>query len=294
MINYEYLLRFDAIPKMEATRYGSIKSDYSDPGLGRESLTRMAINQNFYKIFVFDDYKDEKGNSLKVYAPNVLFKKVQFMVKELVDPERGCRYKYSLWDKIDEEKSNGFSCPSNRRHYRDIYNMWWDYKDDFFFFFEGADTVLKDMEYIREKIKIQMQMPTSAALKKTYLAELTRKNHKYRRTTISTCVYDKLTKTYYIEFLDDANLDEVFMDAILIVKASGHMVEVLKDGISHTITPDSVTDIIVSENGVDMVDSNTYFKRIEALVAQHKNVLNESRIKPVQVLKYIRDNKEVK
>lgn len=33
-----------------------------------KSLRRMTINKDFYKVFVFNQYKDENGNSLKVYA----------------------------------------------------------------------------------------------------------------------------------------------------------------------------------------------------------------------------------
>ena len=48
------------------------------------SLKRMTINKDFYKVFVFNQYKDENGNSLKVYAPHIFFKNIQNIVDRLV------------------------------------------------------------------------------------------------------------------------------------------------------------------------------------------------------------------
>lgn len=292
MVDYDYLLKFDANPKLNNGRYDCLRfynsSVFKDVDRYK-SLTRMVINRSLYKVYVFNEYKDKKGNPLKVYAPHVLFKKVQSMVRQFVDTAAGYKFKCFLYRHVDKNKCRlgRFDC------YSDDYTMWWDYTDDFFCFFEGAKEVLDAMEDIR-KTRTEIKMPTPASLKREYINRLQVAKNKYDNSTINTCNYDKLTKTYYIEFLDDADLEEAFMDAIVLAKTSGCTVEATKDGISHTITPDSVTDIIVSENGVDMVDSNTYSERIADLVTQHKNVLNESRIKLVQVLKYIRDNKEVK
>ena len=35
------------------------------------SLRRMTINKDYYSVFVFEEYKDRSGNSLKVYAPRI-------------------------------------------------------------------------------------------------------------------------------------------------------------------------------------------------------------------------------
>lgn len=165
-----------------------------------KSLRRMTINKDFYKVFVFNQYKDETGNSLKVYAPYIFFKNIQNIVDQLVISGDGLQEYCSLHRHIQKEEKNENDMYFD---YKDNRDFWWDIENDFFMFFDHTDKILQSMEALRKiKFGYERNKPKSA-LNRLYMELLTRPSTRYIdwNTSIKDYYYDKNTKFILLSFL---------------------------------------------------------------------------------------------
>ncbi len=258
-----------------------------------KSLRRMTINKDFYKVFVFNQYKDETGNSLKVYAPHVFFKNVQNIVERLVDNGYGLQEYCSLHrhikkdDKSEEDLFFG---------YKDDRDFWWDIENDFFIFFEHTDKVLQAMEALRKRKFGYERNIAKSALNRAYMTLLTRPNTSCFMdwgTSIKNYHYDKNAKIHFIEFVENATLENIFMEAIIIAKVDKGTVVFNINGIPFNIDEDSVLDNILTENGVNLIDSCTYSKKINELISQYNEEVQKKQHQQelVHVLKLVMNKK---
>lgn len=258
-----------------------------------KSIRRMTINKKFYKVFVFNQYKDENGNSLKVYAPDVFFKNVQEIVNRLAFNGHGLQEYCSLnkhLQNVEKDEDDIFF------NYKDNNDFWWDIENDFFMFFEHTDKVLKTTEVLRKRKFGYEKNRTKKSLNRLYLGELVRPNTtRYIdwQTSIKEYHYDKEANVHYIEFLENSTLEDIFMEAIIIVKASKGLVVFNINGIPFIIDEDFVSDIIKNENGIDLVDSCTYYDRIRVLISQYNEAIEkkQKQTELVNVLRLVRDKK---
>ena len=257
------------------------------------SLRRMTINKDFYKVFVFNQYKDENGNSLKVYAPHVFFKNVQSIVDRLAVNGYGLQEYCSLHrhiqseDKDDKDRYFG---------YKDHSNFWWDIENDFFIFFEHTDKVLEAMEALGKAKFGYEENQAKCALNKKYLDLLTKPNISRFidwNTSIKDYHYDKGAEVHFIEFLENATLENIFMEAMVIAKVDKGTVVFNINGIPFHINEDSVLDDIITENGVDLVDSCTYSRKVNELISQYNEEVlkKQKQSELVHVLRLVRDKK---
>ncbi|MBO4245870.1 MAG: hypothetical protein J5892_03950 [Bacilli bacterium] len=257
-----------------------------------KSLRRMTINKNFYKVFVFDQYKDKNGNSLKVYAPYVFYKNVLNIVNRLsVD---GCRLQEycSLADHIIKA---GQATEDMDYDYYDEQDFWWDIENDFFMFFEHTDKVLDLMDALRKEKFGYEKNKADSTLNKAYLDLLTRPNTRFidMNTSIKNYRFNKNNNMHLIEFLEGATLENIFMEAIIIAKTAKGNVLFNVNGIPFSINEESIPDIIKKENGVDLVDSCTYSDKIDELINEYHEEVErkQKQSELVNVLRLIRNQK---
>ncbi len=258
-----------------------------------KSLRRMTINKEFYKVFVFNQYKDEHGNALKVYAPQVFFKNVQKIVDRLVVNGSGLQEYCSLHEHIIKETENKEDLFFN---YKDNRNFWWDIENDFFMFFEHTDKLLQAMDSLRKRKFGYDRNTAKSALNRLYMELLTKPNiSRYMdwNTSIKDYHYDKQTKTHFIEFLENATLENIFMEAMVIAKVDKGTVIFNINGIPFSIDEDSILDNIMVENGITLIDSCTYSEKINDLILQYNQEIEkkEKQKQLVHVLRLVRDKK---
>ena len=258
-----------------------------------KSLRRMTINKEFYKVFVFNQYKDENGNSLKVYAPDVFFKNVQNIVDRLVVNGYGLQEYCSLHRHIQQEEKNE---EDTYFGYKDDRDFWWDIENDFFMFFEHTDKVLQAMDALRKRKFGYERNKAKSALNRLYMELLTRPNtSRYMdwNTSIKDYHYDKNAEVHFIEFLEDATLENIFMEAMIIAKVDKGTVVFNINGIPFSINEDSVLDNIITENGINLIDSCTYSGKINELISQYNEEVQrkQKQTELVHVLRLVRDKK---
>jgi len=255
------------------------------------SLRRMTINKDFYKVFVFNHYKDENDNPLKVYAPQMFFKNVQSIVDRLVVNGSGLQEYCTLHQHIKSEKKE-----KDFLAYRDNRNFWWDIENDFFIFFEHTDKILMAMDAHRKNKFGYERNVAKSALSRLYMRALTRPNNfKFLdfNTSIKDYYYDENTQVHFIEFLEHASLENILMEAMTISKVDKGIVRFTINGIDFNIDENTALDILIKENGIDLVDSCTYSNKISELITSYNEEI-EKRCKQkqvVEVLKLIRDKK---
>lgn len=258
-----------------------------------KSLRRMTINKDFYKVFVFNQYKDENGNSLKVYAPHVFFKNIQNIVDRLAVNGYGLQEYCSLHRHIQKEEKNE---EDTFFGYKDDRDFWWDIENDFFMFFEHTDKVLQAMDALRKRKFGYERNKAKSALNRLYMEMLTRPNtHRYIdwNTSIKDYHYDKNAEVHFVEFLEDATLENIFMEAMIIAKVDKGTVVFNINGIPFSINEDSILDNIITENGINLVDSCTYSEKINELISQYNEEVQrkQKQTELVHVLRLVRDKK---
>jgi len=258
-----------------------------------KSLRRMTINKDFYKVFVFNQYRDENGNPLKVYAPHVFFKNVQNIVDRLVVDGYGLQEYCSLYRHIQKEEKTE---EDTYFSYKDDRDFWWDIENDFFMFFEHTEKVLEAMDSLRKRKFGYERNKAKSALNRLYMELLTRPNtSRYIdwNTSIKDYHYDKDTGIHFIEFLENATLENIFMEAMIIAKVDKGTVVFNINGVPFNIDEDSVFDNIITENGINLVDSCTYSGKINELISQYNEEIErkQKQTELVHVLRLVRDKR---
>ena len=258
-----------------------------------KSLRRMTINRDFYKVFVFNQYKDENGNSLKVYAPHVFYKNVQSIVDRLAVNGYGLQEYCSLHRHIQKEEKTE---EDTYFGYKDDRDFWWDIENDFFMFFEHTDKLIDAMDALRKRKFGYDRNKAQSALNRLYMEMLTRRNISHFidwNTSIKDYHYDKNAEVHFIEFLENATLENIFMEAMIIAKVDKGTVVFNINGIPFSINEDSVLDNIITENGINLVDSCTYSDKINELITQYNEEIQkrQKQAELVHVLRLVRDKK---
>lgn len=253
------------------------------------SLRRMTINKDFYKVFVFNQYRDENGNPLKVYAPHICFKNVKNIVDRLAGNGYGLKEYCSLHKHIQKEDTD-FG-------YKDHRDFWWDVENDFFLFFEHTDKVLEAMEALRKRKFGYKKNKSKRALNQLYMELLTNKNNARDinwNTSIKDYHYNKRRKIHFIEFLENATLETIFMEAIVIAKVNKGKVVFDINGMLFNIDGDSLLDNIITENGINLVDSCTYSEKINEFISQYNEEMErrQTQTELVSVLRLVREKKK--
>lgn len=257
------------------------------------SLKRMTINKDFYKVFVFNQYKDENGNPLKVYAPQVFFKNVQSIVDRLAVNGYGLQEYCSLCRHIEKNKEQE---NKKRFNFKDSRNFWWDIENDFFMFFEHTEKILIAMDALRKRKFGYDRNIAKRALNKIYIDALTKPNiSKYIdwNTSIKDYYYDKNIQVHFIEFLESASLENILMESMVIAKVDKGIVRFAINGIFFSIDEDTVLDNIITENGIDLIDSCVYSNKINELIISYNDEVSkkEKQNQLVHVLRLVRDKK---
>lgn len=250
---------------------GAAEFEWGEPN---RSAIRMVTNYPFYKMFVFNEYKDKSGRPLKVYGPAIFFKNIKKIVDKLVVDSDCLKRPIHLNQHFD----NYVPRPLD---YMGEDNFWWDIENDFFMFFEHVDRVQKYAEDSRKKLGtiakvIGSTVQSKTKLKKFYIGEITTPYwHPLGNTMnmLKSYQYDSSTKTHYVEYVDQATLSDIFMEAIVLAKnVKGDVVFDVK-GETFIINGSMFPDIVVEENGVSMIDSRTYTDRIEELRQQYEQIV---------------------
>lgn len=257
------------------------------------SLRRMTINKDFYKVFVFNQYKDENGNPLKAYAPQVFFKNVQSVVDRLAEHGYGLQEYCSLHNHIQRDEKE-----ENESHFKfkDNRNFWWDIENDFFMFFEHTDKILMAMDALRKRKFGYERNIAKSALNRLYMRIITKPNGARFmdwNTSIKDYHYDENAQVHFIEFLETANLETILMEAMIIAKVDKGTVRFTINGIPFSIDEDTALDTIINESGIDLIDSCTYSDKINQLIASYNDEVQKKEKKKqlVHVLKLVRDKK---
>lgn len=257
------------------------------------SLRRMTINKDFYKVFVFNQYKDEKGNPLKVYAPQVFYKNVQNIVNRLAEHGYGLQEYCSLSDHIQKDKKED---EETLFSYKDNSDFWWDIENDFFMFFENTDKVLMAMDALRKRKFGYERNIAKSALNRLYMTIITRPNGARFmdwNTSIKDYHYDENAQVHFVEFLEDASMENILMEAMIIAKVDKGTVRFTINGIPFSIDEDTALDTIINEAGIDLVDSCTYSDKIDKLIKDYNESLKkkEKHKQLVYVLDQIKNKK---
>ena len=257
------------------------------------SLRRMTISKDFYKVFIFDQYKDENGNPLKVYAPHVFFENVQSIVDKLVVNSYGLQEYCSLHKHI-EKKENCGNDPFF--DFKDDKNFWWDIENDFFMFFEHSDKVLMAMEALKRRKFGYDGNISKSALNKLDLGLLTKPNIlKYMNcnTTLKDYYYDENTQIHFIEFRENSSLENILMEAMIIAKVDKGTVIFTINGICFSIDEDTELDAIIKEFGINLKDKCTCSDKINQLIASYNYEIEkkEKQRQLVYVLNLVRNKK---
>lgn len=258
------------------------------------SLRRMTINKDFYKVFVFNQYRDENGNPLKVYAPQVFYKNVQNIVNRLAEHGYGLQEYCSLSDHIQKDKKED---DDTRFRYIDKSDFWWDIENDFFMFFEHTDKVLMAMDSLRKRKFGYERNVAKSALNRLYMTIITRPNGARFmdwNTSIKDYHYDENAQVHFVEFLENANLETILMEAMIIAKVDKGTVRFNINGIPFSINEDTALDTIINESGIDLVDSCTYSDKIDELIKEYNDSLKkkEKQKQLVYVLDQIKNKVE--
>lgn len=255
------------------------------------SLRRMIINKDYYNIFVFDQYKDKNGNSLKVYAPSLYFDNVKRIVDRLAINGDGlqeyCSLHRNFQKDVDEENS----------YYRNNSNFWWDIENDFFIFFEHTDKVLQAMDALSERKFGIDNGVAKPALNKLYLKLLMKYNSCLSTdwdTAIRDYYFDENAKVHFVEFKEEETLEKILMEAIIIAKVDKGTVFFSINGILYSINEDTKLDDIVKEVGIDLNEYCFYSGNINELVSQYNEEiqLKRKQCELVNVL-YLVKNKQI-
>ena len=257
------------------------------------SLRRMTINKDFYKVFVFNQYRDENGNPLKVYAPQVFYKNVQNIVNRLAEHGYGLQEYCSLSDHIQKDKKED---DDTRFRYIDKSDFWWDIENDFFMFFEHTDKVLMAMDSLRKRKFGYERNVAKSALNRLYMTIITRPNGARFmdwNTSIKDYHYDENAQVHFVEFLENANLETILMEAMIIAKVDKGTVRFNINGIPFSINEDTALDTIINESGIDLVDSCTYSDKIDELIKEYNDSLKkkEKQKQLIYVLDQIKNKK---
>lgn len=83
------------------------------------------------------------------------------------------------------------------------------------------------------------------------------------------------------------------MEAIIIAKVDKGTVVFNINGVPFNINEDSILDNIIIENGINLVDSCTYSKKINELISQYNEEVQKKLIqtKLIHVLQLVKDKK---
>lgn len=254
-----------------------------------KSLRRMTINKDFYKIFVFDQYKDEKGNSLKVYAPQMFGENMENIIAALIANKGDLQEFCSLLSHINKkDKSKGSF------DYKDDRNFWWDIENDCFIFFEYTDKVLQAMNVLERRKFGYGKNNAQCALNNMYMELLKKANvasFLNINTTIKDYYFDKEAEIHFIEFWPNATIENIFMEAMVIAKVDKGNVIFNINGILFKINEDSVLNVLLIENGVNLNDKCLNSKKINELVLQYNEELQRKQQELVHILRLVRDKK---
>ncbi|MBE6152950.1 MAG: hypothetical protein E7166_01795 [Firmicutes bacterium] len=226
------------------------------------SLRRMTVNKDFYSVFVFNEYKDVKGNSLKIYAPEIFIGNIKNIIKQLTESGYGLKAYCSLSDYIKNTRSE----------MKD--NFWWDIENDFFIFFEHTDKVITAMDSLRKNGYGNVKTISKKNLTKIYLQELTKQNK------IIDYKYNKKSKIHQIDFSSDIPIETVLMDAITIARLDKKNVVFAVNGVSFYIDSHSLQDNIVENNGIKVIDFDVDNNIITGSINYYNSIINTRR--PIQ------------
>ena len=263
-------------------------SEFENGNLYR-SIRRMTINKDFYKLYIFKQYKDSDGNSLKVYAPSVFFDNIKKIVNRLAVDGSGLQEYCTLCNHIDG------NC--NLDDCNDQTDFWWDIENDFFMFFENTDKVMSAMDALRKRNFGYENCLAKSALSSFYVLVIKRKNDGGLvnfNTAIKDYYFDGETETHFIEFLENSSLRDIFMEAMVISKVDGGSVIFNINGIQYNITADDFLDSVISESGVNLDDSCIYSENIKKLIDNYNNQaeLHNKRRVLVYILNQVKNKKK--
>lgn len=89
------------------------------------STKRMLVNMEFYDIFSFPQYVNEKEEPLMVYAPRMFIDHITDIVDRLANSSYGLKEYCTLNDVIHHQD----------QIFKTKDDFWWDIENDFYFFF---------------------------------------------------------------------------------------------------------------------------------------------------------------
>ena len=229
------------------------------------SLRRIIINNDFYQIFVFDRFKDESNNSLKVYAPNLFYNNVYNIINRLTSNGYGLNEFCTLCKHINKKEDNS--------RYRDNYNFWWDLENDFFIFFENTDKVLQAIEKLKSKKFGYDNDEYNSAFSGMYLQMLKTpgvNNFFNTEHLIKNYYYDENNNNHYLEFPIDMTIGKILMIALAISKIDKGNVIFNVNDIDFNIDENTILDEILINNNLNLSDvcHNSY--EIEDLINSKK------------------------
>ena len=112
-------------------------------------------------------------------------------------------------------------------------------------------------------------------------------------TSIKDYHYDENAQVHFVEFLEDASMENILMEAMIIAKVDKGTVRFTINGIPFNIDEDTALDTIINEAGIDLVDSCTYSDKIDKLIKDYNESLKkkEKHKQLVYVLDQIKNKK---
>ncbi len=230
------------------------------------STRRIRINRPFYKVFIFDMYKDKNGNSLKVFAPELFITNVMFIVNQLIENGFGLKVYCPLSDYLKDKELDS--------------NFWWDIENDFYMFFNNTVQVIQAVDSHKVSSddldifgKLSDKEKQDYYLQKHLLAPYSVWGH--MKTSISNYLYDSKEDIYHIVFHDNIPLSIAIVEAMVIANISSSKVRLYKNDISLDFDKDSLPKETLVEKGIPMVNINEYYKKINEYINLYNSKLNE-------------------
>jgi len=138
-------------------------SDEFEHGTVYASTKRVVINKDFYEFFTFEEYKDQNGDPLIVYAPAMFIDYIKANIDTFAKSEAKLKErKYSLENHMNLDKSHVLY---------DKTNYWHDILNDFYIFFgeDKKDLILQAVNAMREKWMDTVEVGDPHKLAKYYL-----------------------------------------------------------------------------------------------------------------------------
>ena len=90
-----------------------------------KSTRRMIVNIDFYDVFTFPEYVNNKGETLKVYAPKMFIEHISKIIDNLI--AGNLNHTLKEWCTLPQYLKG-------ENHYNKI-DFWWDIENDFYIFF---------------------------------------------------------------------------------------------------------------------------------------------------------------